>query len=394
LRSSQRGFKKEGMRSVAALILVGLLGCETSVVIGQPTDAGRPQGGGTGGNLGPQDAGLALDAGLVSVDAGASDAGLVSEGATCPAPLTCGDVTGEGDFACVDLATEDDVPTGAPACDLILDCPRVDQTCWRQAGRRTGQCVLGCIPSRDGGFALRPLGSRDGGPAREPFFVGGSGPDYLSQGNRLAVALPEPRQVNDLLLAVVGVAEGTGVRSVATPQGWTLLGGWPIHAMDSRRAPVSEQHGMWLMWHFAAPGDPLGVVFEMDQAAPARAAIVAYRGVSLRQPIHDKTGGSLYWSGRISGVGGGTTTLDWGREVDFMVTALTGSATYTVVHPGWGMNERLNSNESPNGLNVIIGDQLIYPRHFTGPDVTHHSSPSNSSADLLYSIGVVVLTPE
>lgn len=231
-----------------------------------------------------------------------------------------------------------------------------------------------------------------------PDFVSASTPVAIDAATTLTVGAPPQTQPGDFLIAIIGAAEESGARTVPAPAGWTLLGGWPIHNLTSQHTPyiipTSENHGLWLFTHRVAAGDAPDVSFTFNTATIARGVIVAYRGVSLTNPVNDKVGFGLYGDGNTNGFGSGNTTLNVARQVNIVGTALTTFASYSTTFASPGRVERVNTGEHPNGLNLIVHDDDIYPRLYTAPGVRHFRSPSGTTMSMQYIIATLLLTPQ
>ncbi|MDP1823446.1 MAG: hypothetical protein Q8L48_09395 [Archangium sp.] len=415
--------------AMVAMVLV-LAGCDPSVMIGDPVDADTGGGGGSvtgggvgggstgggggltggGGGLTGGGGGLTGGGGGVtgggggSVTGGGGGATGGGGGATgggggalnamgCPGTQSCSDVTGQNDFACVQGTA---IPSGSPSCSNTVACAS-GSTCYLTTmGSNVGVCLRDCPGTGTGGGGGTTGGG--GGAAQvEPVFVSATAPLLGTQMLKLTLAFPTPNQPGDFLIALIDADEGTGPATLATPPGWTLVGGWPIHNLNSQHTPyiipMTQNHGTWIFTHFVVAAETPSVEFTFSANTTARGAIVAYRGVNTLTPVHDKTGYGLYGDGDTNGFGAGNTTLNAGTQVSLITTATTAYGSYTTTYETGGIVERVNSGENPNGLNLIIHDDTIYPRIYLAPNVRHFQSPSSSSASFMYSIATLLLTP-
>lgn len=312
----------------------------------------------------------------------------------CPGTQSCSDVTGQNDFACVQGTS---IPAGAPACSSTVACAS-GSTCYLTTmGSSVGVCLRDCPGSATGGGGGSTGGGGGGAAQVEPVFVSATAPVLSTSMLKLTLAFPTPQQPGDFLIALIDVDEGTGPATLATPAGWTLLGGWPIHNLNSQHTPyiipMTQNHGTWIFTHFVVAAETPSVEFTFAANTTARGTIVAYRGVNTTTPVHDKTGYGLYGNGDTNGFGSGNTTLNAGTQVSLITTATTSYGSYTTTYETGGIVERVNSGENPTGLNVIIHDDTIYPRIYLAPNVRHFQSPSSSSASFMYSIATLLLTP-
>ncbi len=237
-----------------------------------------------------------------------------------------------------------------------------------------------------------------GAPANVPSFVATSAPVLLTGGTSLAVATPAGIQTDDFLVTFIDAEEGAGANTVSTPAGWTLLGGFPIHNLSTAHPPyvipATQNHGTWLFHKFAGANEPASTSFTFQSASTTRGVMLAYRGVSKANPVHDKSALGFYGTGGTNGLGSGNTTLTSGRQVNLIAAATTAHPTYTVVQTSPGRVERVNTNEQPNGLNLVVYDSTIFAKIFTGPSIANKQSPSGSADGFLFSATTLVLTPQ
>lgn len=330
--------------------------------------------------------------------------GVGGGGAGCPSPLRCQDVSGSRDFACLDPATSSGIPANAAVCANTAPC-MTGFTCYLTGmSSNAGVCLRDCGSGAGGGASGGGntgggIGGGGGGLTPvAPEFVSASTPVSIDGMTGLTLTAPQPGQPGDFLIAIINAAEESGPRTVTAPTGWAQVGGWPIHNVNSQHTPyiipASQNHGMWLFSHRAAAGDPPDVPFAFNTATIARGVVISYRGVSTTNPINDKAGYGLYGDGNTNGFGSGNTTLNVARQVNIVVTALTSFASYTTVFASPGRTQRVNTGENPNGLNLIVHDDDIYPRLYTGPGVRHFRSPSATMMSLQYGIATLLLTPQ
>ncbi len=380
----------------AWLLIAVICACDPQVKIGVGFDGGSqaPDAGSISAAGGGEAAGGGAATGGGTATGGGNsgtDAGL--NGLGCPNGLQCEDVSGKGDFGCMDPTTSGGIPQNAAVCANTAPCA-AGFTCYlRSASSSVGACIRDC-----------PNSETDGGVNHEPEpelipppFVSASPPQLLTRGSTLALPFPEPRLTGDFLIALVDADEGDGPRTLSLPPGWALLSGWPIHNRSTDHSPyiipALQNHGTWIFTHFAVANEPALVEFLFSSDTTARATIVAYRGVDSLKPVHDKVGYGLYGDGDTNGYGSGNTTLDVGRQVSLFATAATPDVTYSITSQTSGVVERVNSGEQPYGLNVIIVDDEIYPRSFFPRHVRHFQAPSASSSSFMFSIASLVLTP-
>lgn len=235
-------------------------------------------------------------------------------------------------------------------------------------------------------------------PPPIPSFVAASAPVLAASSTSLTIGTPAGVQTDDLLIALVDADEGSGSRTMNTPSGWTLLGGFPLHNLSTSHTPfvipTTQNHGTWIFHKFAGAGEPASVPFAFTSATTSRGVVVAYRGVAKANPIHDKSAFNFYGSGSTNGLGSGNTTLTSGRQINLIATATTTHATYTVVTPDSDRNERVNTGEQPNGLGLVISDEPIFSKLFFGPSIANKQSPSGTSDGFMFSTTTLVLTPE
>jgi hypothetical protein len=231
-----------------------------------------------------------------------------------------------------------------------------------------------------------------------PTFVAAGAARFVADTPALMLATPPGIQTDDFLLALITAEEQGGPRTLATPAGWALIGGFPVHNLASAHPPfiipASENHGTWIFHKFAAASEPATTTFEFPTAAMARGVMVSYRGVDTSAPIHDKSALPLYGNGDTNGMGSGNTSLDRGRQVNLIATALTARPTYTVVVPSASVTERFNTGEQPSGQNLIVHDATISFGVFLGPSIANKQSPSGSSDAFLFSATTLVLKPQ
>ena len=215
-----------------------------------------------------------------------------------------------------------------------------------------------------------------------PTFVAAGTSSVSASATSLAVGAPAQIQTDDLLITVIDAQEESGPRTLATPAGWTLI-------------PASESHGTWIFHKFATAAEPATTSFDFATASTARGVTVAYRGVDKSAPIHDKSALGFYGTGGTNGLGGGNTSLQTGRQVNLIATAVTAHATYTVALTGGSsITERFNSGEQPGGQNIIVHDTTIGFGIFTGPSIANKQSPSGTSDGFLFSATTLVLKPQ
>jgi hypothetical protein len=252
-------------------------------------------------------------------------------------------------------------------------------------------------PGRDSGSAPDARASEDAGRAASmPVFVAAGAATLIAGATSLSLATPAGGATGDFLIALVDAQEASGPTSLATPAGWTSVGGFPVHNKAAEYppfiVPAGESHGTWIFYRFVGAAEPVATIFEFPAAVTARGVVVSYRGVSTSNPVHDKSGLGFRGNGDTNGLGSGNTSLEQGLQVNLIATALTASATYTVVFTGRA-NERFNTGEQPNGLNLIVHDSEFSWRVFSGPAISHRQSPSGLSASFLFSATTLVLTP-
>lgn len=109
-----------------------------------PTDAGLFTGGGNGSSTGGGGAtgGGAGGGAATGGGSGSTDAGMSTGG--CPGSQQCTDASGQGDFACLDLSTSNQVPANAPTCSSSVACA-TNFDCWTLSqGATTGVCLQRC----------------------------------------------------------------------------------------------------------------------------------------------------------------------------------------------------------------------------------------------------------
>jgi len=231
-----------------------------------------------------------------------------------------------------------------------------------------------------------------------PEFVAAGPATLITNGTSLALATPTGVQENDLLLALVNSAEESGDRTLTAPADWILVGGFPIHnhanAHPPYIIPAIENHGVWVYYRIAKAGEPATHGFTFASATTARGVLLAYRGVDTAAPIHDKSALPYYSTGSTNGLGGGNTTLDSGRQVNLIATAMTNHATYTVVQSSPSIRERFNSGEQPNGLNLIAHDSKLFSNIYLGPSIANKQSPSGSGDGFCFVPTTLVLAPQ
>ena len=232
-----------------------------------------------------------------------------------------------------------------------------------------------------------------------PTFVAAGTSSVSASATSLAVGAPAQIQTDDLLITVIDAQEESGPRTLATPAGWTLIGGFPLHNLANAHPPyvipASENHGTWIFHKFATAAEPATTSFDFTTASTARGVTVAYRGVDKSAPIHDKSALGFYGTGGTNGLGGGNTSLQTGRQVNLIATAVTAHATYTVALTGGSsITERFNSGEQPGGQNIIVHDTTIGFGIFTGPSIANKQSPSGTSDGFLFSATTLVLKPQ
>lgn len=235
-------------------------------------------------------------------------------------------------------------------------------------------------------------------PTNIPTFVAASTPTLITAESSLTVATPAGVQTDDLLITFIDADEGTGAHTLSTPAGWTLLGGFPIHNVSTAHSPYivspTQNHGTWIFHKFANANEPGSASFAFQRASTSRGVMLAYRGVDKANPIHDKSGMGFYGAGETNGLGSGNTTLTAGRQVNLIATATTAHPTYTVVQTSPGRVVRVNTNEQPNGLNLIVYDSAIFAKIFSGPFIQNKQSPSGLADGFLFSATTLVLTPQ
>ena len=235
----------------------------------------------------------------------------------------------------------------------------------------------------------------------EPTFVAAGASSLLEDGTTLELSTPSAIQSDDLLLALIDADEGAGPRTLAAPAGWTLVPGFPLHNLSSAHPPYvippSQSHGTWIFYKVVPAANAATASFEFATTATACGVMVGYRGVDPSAPIHDKSAYGFYGDGDTNGSGSGNTSLLHGRQVNLVATAPTAHPTYTVVKTGYGVRERFNSGEQPNGLNLVIHDESILPigsfSIFTGVSIKNMQSPSASGDAFLFSGTTLVLKP-
>jgi hypothetical protein len=137
------------------------------------------------------------------------------------------------------------------------------------------------------------------------------------------------------------------------------------------------------LWRIAGAAEPASQGFNFGAAATARGAILAYRGVDPVAPIHDKAALPFYSDGDTNNLVAGNTTLQSGRQVNLVATAMTDHATYTLINTT-AVSERLNTGEQPSGLNLIVHDSPISLGIFLGPQIANHTSPSGMIDDFCF----------
>ena len=231
-----------------------------------------------------------------------------------------------------------------------------------------------------------------------PTFVAAGAATLVTGGTSLALATPAGVQAGDFLIAMVDAQEELGSATLPTPAGWSLVPGFPVHNLANAHPPyvipASENHGTWILHKFADAAEPVTSAFDLSAAATARGVMVSYRGVDPVAPVHDKSALAFYGTGGTNGLGSGNTSLQRGRQVNLIATAVTAHATYTVVQSSSSITERFNSGEQPTGLNLIVHDSTSSFGIFTGPSIANKQSPSGSPDGFLFSATTLVLKPQ
>ncbi len=231
-----------------------------------------------------------------------------------------------------------------------------------------------------------------------PSFVSAGPSSYINASTSLLPSVPSSVVKDDFLITLVDAEEESGPRTLTAPNGWTLIGGFPIHNLASAHSPyiipAIQNQGTWIFHRFADSNEPTTHSFVFNSNTTARAVIIAYRGVNLVSPIQNKAGFDYYGSGATNGLGSGNTSLSVGRQVNLISTATTTRATYTVVLNSPSVLERFNSGEQPSGLNLIVHDTHIRNGIFTGPLIANRQSPSGSTDAFLFTFATLVLAPK
>ncbi len=233
-------------------------------------------------------------------------------------------------------------------------------------------------------------------PTSSVSFVAADSPVRVNTGTAVALATPAGIQANDFLIAFVDVQETSANNSVTAPNGWTLLGGYPIHngAHSPYIIPATENQGTWVYYKFAGASEPSPATFMLGTTGETRAAMIAYRGVKLAAPIHDKAGFGYYGEDASQNFTAGNTTLATGLEVDIVDTAQTDRATFTVTPNEPWLSERLNTGESADGLNLIVQDQPISFNVYLGPSIQNMQSPANITDEFDFTATTLVLAEQ
>lgn len=373
--------------------------CDPRVVIGTfdgGTGGGNSTGGGEASGGGSSAGGGAGGGGLPASGGGGGGSPLNLMG--CPGALSCEDVTGTQKFACVDETQPFGIPANNPLCTgATHDCP-AGYSCYSANSRL--YCLRDCpAHATGGGGGGNPVGGGQGGGTAvgiEPWFVGATVPQLLTQSTTLSMFLPEDSAPGDFMIVLVNADEGTGERELATPSGWALLGGWPLHNRVGAHTPYiipsSENHGTWVFTRLKSAADA-SVELKFSTPTTARGTIVACRGVNRANPIHDKEGHTQYDEGSALW-GGGNTTLEVARQVALLGTSATTDTSYITVTESDGVKQRMNTGEQTAGLHVIVCDDTIWPRLYFAPHVRYFQLPSNSETKFMFSISTLLLTPE
>lgn len=292
------------------------------------------------------------------------------------------------------------------ACDVCVS-PQVCSSAARCGSTGGGGGAGGGAGGGTGGGAGGGTGGGAGGgtaggagggiTSGAPTFVAAGPAALLTAAASLTLSSPNGLSQDDLVLALVDAEEESGPRTLTAPTGWTLVGGFPIHNLANAHAPyvipAIENHGTWLYYRFSASNEPATHSFVFASNTTARGVIVAYRGVKVSSPIHDKVAMAYYGSGSTNGFGSGSTTLATARQVNLISTATTTHGTYTVVLASPSIEERFNSGEQPTGLNLIVHDREISSGFYSGPSIANKQSPSGNSDGFLFTFATLVLTP-
>ncbi len=201
-------------------------------------------------------------------------------------------------------------------------------------------------------------------------FVGSStGFSAVSVAN-FNVNVPANVQLNDFLIATVSWRTTAG--TIATPAGWTSA-----YQVDNNSISTA------VFYRFASANEPVSYNFSKDNTTATTAGIIsAYRGVSLKSPLINNSGGT----GNNASVTAPTRTTDVDEAWLVAFFSIKEDVSISLATPG-GMNRRsfVQATAAANDIAVLLTDEIIPVAGATG---TRVSTAALSDRWVAYSIAL------